>query len=225
MDGNIKLPNCWKSRLQEEFDQKYMHDIKSFLANELSKGKVIYPPINKIFEALNLTLFEGVRIVIVGQDPYHGPNQAHGLSFSVNSEVTIPPSLRNIFKELLENFPNTILSHGNLSGWAKQGVLLLNSSLTVEANKPNSHQAIGWEQFTNSIIRICSQAGSKVFMLWGKNARDKAALIDQDNNLILQAAHPSPLSAHNGFFGCQHFAKANDYLSKNGFQKIDWNIT
>ena len=177
MDDNIKLPDCWKSRLQDEFAKEYMQEIKSFLVNELSKGRVIYPPINKIFEALNLTSFEEVKIVIVGQDPYHGPNQAHGLSFSVNSEVTIPPSLKNIFKELLENFPNTILSHGNLSGWAKQGVLLLNSSLTVEANKPNSHQGIGWEQFTNSIIKICSQAGSKVFMLWGRNARDKTCLL------------------------------------------------
>lgn len=224
MDKNIKLPDCWKSRLKNEFAMEYMQDIRTFLVSELSKGKVIYPPINKIFEALNLTLFADVKIIIIGQDPYHGVDQAHGLSFSVNSEVTLPPSLKNIFKELQNNFPDIILSHGNLSEWAKQGVLLLNSSLTVEANKPNSHQGIGWDLFTDSVVRNCSQAGSKVFMLWGRNAKNKLKLIDQNNNLVLEAAHPSPLSAHNGFFGCKHFVKANSYLSKKGYQEIDWNI-
>jgi len=224
MDKNIKLPDCWKSRLKNEFAMEYMQDIRRFLVSELSKGKVIYPPINKIFEALNLTLFADVKIIIIGQDPYHGVDQAHGLSFSVNSEVTLPPSLKNIFKELQNNFPDIILSHGNLSEWAKQGVLLLNSSLTVEANKPNSHQGIGWDLFTDSVVRNCSQAGSKVFMLWGRNAKNKLKLIDQNNNLVLEAAHPSPLSAHNGFFGCKHFVKANSYLSKKGYQEIDWNI-
>ncbi|MEK9650398.1 MAG: uracil-DNA glycosylase [Gammaproteobacteria bacterium] len=224
IDKNIKLPECWKSKLKNEFAAQYMQDIRTFLASELEKGKVIYPPINKIFEALNLTLFAEVKIIIVGQDPYHGIGQAHGLSFSVNTNQVLPPSLKNIYQELRNNYPNITLSHGNLSAWARQGVLLLNSSLTVEANKPNSHQQIGWEFFTNSIISHCSESGSKVFMLWGRNARNKSSLIDKTKNLVLEAVHPSPLSAHNGFFGCKHFLRANHYLSQIGCQEVNWSI-
>lgn len=224
MESKIKLPDCWMSVLSDEFSKPYMQDIRKFLASELNKNKVIYPPIDSIFDALKSTPFNKVKIVLLGQDPYHGHGQAHGLSFSVNSSMPIPPSLKNIFKEVLANYPNCTFRNGNLASWAEQGVLLLNASLTVEANKPNSHQDIGWNFFTDAVIKCCSQSGKKVFMLWGRYAREKIKLINSQNNLILEAAHPSPLSAHNGFFGCKHFLRANQYLEEQQVSKINWSI-
>lgn len=224
MESKVKLPDCWMSVLGDEFTKPYMQDIRKFLATELSKKKVIYPPIDSIFEALTSTPFSKVKIIVLGQDPYHGYGQAHGLSFSVNSSMPIPPSLRNIFKEVLANYPNSTFRNGNLASWAEQGVLLLNSSLTVEANKPNSHQNIGWNFFTDAVIKCCSQSGKKVFMLWGRHAREKIKLINSENNLVLEAAHPSPLSAHQGFIGCNHFLKANQYLEEQKLSKINWDV-
>ena len=210
--------------LDEEFKKDYFRNMLEFLC-EINKKETIYPPVENIFSALNQTSFDKVKVVIMGQDPYHAPNQANGLAFSVNKNVKVPPSLRNIFKELQSDIGCTIPDHGDLSSWAKQGVLLLNATLTVTAGKAGSHQKKGWEIFTDNIIKTLSQNKSHiVFMLWGAYAREKESLISNKNHLILKAAHPSPLSANNGFFRCGHFSKANEFLKKNGMEEINWQL-
>ena len=216
----------WLAVLKEEFEKDYMKSLKSFLQEEKQNGTLVYPKGADIFNALNTTPFDKVKVVILGQDPYHGKGQAHGLSFSVQRGVAVPPSLKNIYKELesdIENFkaPN----HGNLTHWAEQGVLLLNATLTVRASEAGSHQNRGWEIFTDEIIRALSEKREHlVFLLWGKYAQAKAALIDQRKHYVLTAAHPSPFSAYNGFFGSKHFSKANQLLVQNNITPIDWNL-
>jgi len=206
-----------------EFDQPYMKALKSFLQAEKAAKQVVYPRGDDIFNALNITSFDDVEVVILGQDPYHGPDQAHGLSFSVRAGVALPPSLKNIYKEIEQEFDVKMPRKGDLTGWAKQGVLLLNATLTVRATQAGSHQGKGWEQFTDAIIRALNDRGEHiVFMLWGSYAQKKGAFIDRKKHLVLEAPHPSPLSAHRGFLGCGHFKKANDYLVKNGRKPIDW---
>ncbi|MDQ0965532.1 uracil-DNA glycosylase [Flavobacterium sp. W4I14] len=216
----------WLAVLEEEFEKDYMKSLKSFLQEEKNKGATVYPKGTDIFNALNTTPFDRVKVVILGQDPYHGAGQAHGLSFSVQRGVAVPPSLKNIYKELetdIEGFkaPN----HGHLTHWAEQGVLLLNATLTVRASEAGSHQNRGWEIFTDEIIKALSQKREHiVFLLWGKYAQQKAALIDQKKHYVLTAAHPSPFSAYNGFFGSKHFSKANQLLVQNNLSPIDWNL-
>lgn len=216
----------WLAVLEEEFEKDYMKSLKSFLLEEKEKGHKVYPKGADIFNALNTTPFDKVKVVILGQDPYHGINQAHGLSFSVQKGVAIPPSLKNIYKELetdIEGFKTP--QHGNLMYWAEQGVLLLNATLTVRASEAGSHQNRGWEIFTDEIIKALSDKREHiVFLLWGKYAQQKAALIDQKKHYILTAAHPSPFSAHYGFFGSKHFSKANQLLVQNNLAPIDWKI-
>ncbi|MBN9484060.1 MAG: uracil-DNA glycosylase [Bacteroidetes bacterium 43-93] len=220
---NVQIEDSWKEQLKNEFRQPYFTEIANFLKAEKAAGKVIYPPGKFIFNAFNTTPFNDVKVVILGQDPYHNPGQAHGLSFSVPLGVPPPPSLVNIFKEQHEDLGIDIPNHGNLEKWAKQGVLLLNAALTVEANKPMSHSKIGWHHFTDDVIRIISEKKDHVvFMLWGSFAKSKQDLIDKSKHLVLTAAHPSPLSAHNGFFGCHHFSKANKWLQDKGMKPIDW---
>ena len=203
-----------------------MKKLSQFLKTEKSKGKIIYPQGDQIFAALDKTPLGEVKVVILGQDPYHGPNQAHGLSFSVPHGEKIPPSLRNIYKEIGDDIAVAAPTHGNLESWASQGVLLLNSVLTVEAGQAGSHQGRGWERFTDAIIEIVSHhAEHVVFMLWGSYAQKKGAVIDSAKHCVLKAPHPSPLSAHRGFLGCKHFSKANAYLSDRGRTAIDWSIT
>jgi uracil-DNA glycosylase len=194
-----------------------------FVAAEKRRGKTVYPSNDNIFRALDLTPIENVKVVILGQDPYHGPNQAHGLSFSVQKGVRVPPSLKNIYKELNADIGMPIPDHGFLEGWAKQGVLLLNTTLTVEAGQAASHQGRGWEDFTDAIIReVNNLSHPVVFMLWGSYAQKKADMIDRAKHLVLTAPHPSPLSAHRGFLGCKHFSKANEFLKRQGQTEIDW---
>lgn len=220
----IKLNNDWDELLKDEFEKDYYKKLRGFLAQEY-KTKTIYPNMYKIFEALKLTSYKDTKIVILGQDPYHGPNQAHGLSFSVEKGVQTPPSLLNIYKELKSTLNCYIPNNGNLTSWAKQGVLLLNTSLTVRAGEANSHRNIGWEIFTDKIISLLNEREEPViFILWGKNAKDKVKLIDTNRHYILTAAHPSPLSASRGFFGCNHFEKANDILKNLNKEPIDWQI-
>jgi len=215
----------WKSALASEFEKGYFQDLTSMLRSEKQAGKLIYPPGPLIFNAFNTTPLNHVKIVILGQDPYHGPGQAHGLSFSVPSGVPIPPSLQNIFKELHEDLKIPIPKSGDLEAWAKQGVLLLNASLTVEAGLANSHVKLGWHHFTDAVIRTVSQQCQHVvFMLWGRFAQSKSGLIDTNKHLILQTVHPSPLSAYNGFLGCRHFSKANRWLEEQGLKTIDWSL-
>lgn len=222
---NPKIESGWFIALQPEFESEYFLALKKFLIEEKAAGKTVYPPGKEIFNAFDLCPFEKVKCVILGQDPYHGPNQAHGLSFSVKNGIKPPPSLVNIFKELKSDLGIDIPSHGNLTQWAKQGVLLLNATLTVEKKKPGSHQRKGWEEFTNAAIRVLSEKKDHlVFMLWGRFAQSKAELISKEKHLILQAAHPSPFSAHNGFFGCRHFSQCNIYLKKQGKTEINWKI-
>jgi len=219
----IKLELSWLSLLEDEFKKPYMQGLRDFLLAEKQQSKVIYPKSDLIFNALNTTLFDDVKVVILGQDPYHGPGQAHGLCFSVLPDVRIPPSLLNIFKELHQDLGFEIPKHGYLQSWAEQGVLLLNATLTVEQNQAGSHQKKGWEQFTDSIVQLLNkQCEGLVFLLWGNYAQNKGALIDTKKHLVLKAPHPSPLSAHRGFFGTQHFSKTNTYLVKQGHQPIDW---
>jgi uracil-DNA glycosylase len=203
-----------------------MLGLTQFLEQEEEQGTIVYPKHSDVFNAFNLTPFNEVRVVILGQDPYHGANQAHGLSFSVQKGVAVPPSLKNIYKELQADIPGfKIPAHGDLSSWAKQGVLLLNATLTVRAGEPGSHQKMGWEQFTDQAIRALSeQREGLVFMLWGRYAQAKASLINPTKHVVLTAAHPSPFSAYNGFFGCSHFSKANAYLVKKGEKPIVWQI-
>ena len=216
----------WSDLLSEEKQKKYFQNILSFLNDEYSQQKIIFPKKSDIFNAFKYTTFENLKVVILGQDPYHDHNQAHGLAFSVQKNIKIPPSLKNIYKELshsLENFnePN----HGDLSKWAKQGVFLLNTSLTVEAHKANSHKDIGWSIFTDEVIKKISQNKSNVvFMLWGGNAKKKKTLIDSSKHLILESSHPSPLSVYRGFLGCNHFKICNDFLLEKKLNTIDWNL-
>lgn len=219
---DVKIEQSWKALLQEEFDKPYFVELTDFVRAEY-KSYRIYPPGSQIFNAFNLCPFDKVKVVIIGQDPYHGPGQAHGLCFSVNDGVPFPPSLRNIFKEVNADTGAPIPQSGNLTRWATQGVLLLNATLTVREHSAGSHQRRGWETFTDAVIRIISEQKSKVvFILWGAYAQSKASLIDSSRHLVLRSVHPSPLSAHAGFFGNHHFSLANDYLVRNGFTSIDW---
>jgi uracil-DNA glycosylase len=223
MDVNIE-PG-WKQELKDEFDKPYFEKIVHFLKEEKQAGKTIYPPGKLIFNAFDNTPFANVKVVIIGQDPYHNPGQAHGLCFSVPDGVPPPPSLVNIFKELREDLGIPIPQTGNLEKWTRQGVLLLNASLTVEVNKPMSHSQVGWHVFTDEVIRhISTHKDHVVFMLWGRFAQNKEALIDTAKHKILKAAHPSPLSASSGFFGCRHFSKANSWLAEMGEKPIDWSL-
>lgn len=223
---NVKLEESWKEVLKEEFEKEYMKKLRHFLQSQLEQGYIIYPQKRLIFNAFEHTPFYKTKVVILGQDPYHGANQAHGLSFSVPYGVRIPPSLQNIFKELKAEYEDfQIPKHGNLSQWANQGVLLLNATLTVQAGNAGSHQHQGWEQFTDTVIRkLSEQRSGIVFLLWGKYAQAKAQLIDGKKHFILTAAHPSPFSAYQGFFGCGHFLKTNELLERNGEKGIDWRI-
>lgn len=222
---DVKIEDSWKTVLKNEFRKPYFLEAVTFLKTEKALGKTIYPPGSLIFNAFNTTPFQQVKVVLLGQDPYHGKGQAHGLSFSVPQGVKPPPSLMNIFKELHDDIGITFPSHGNLTRWAQQGVLLLNASLSVRENEPLSHSSIGWTSFTDSVIsKISSEKQHVVFLLWGKYAQQKQELIDETKHLVLKAAHPSPFSAYSGFFGCRHFSKTNEYLVKNGLDPIDWSI-
>jgi uracil-DNA glycosylase len=225
MSDNIQIESSWKALLKNEFNQDYFTQIKEFILNEKAKGKEVYPPGKLMFNAFNLTPFEQVKVVIIGQDPYHGVGQAHGLSFSVPLGVKTPPSLQNIYKEIQQDLGFSIPDHGNLASWAQQGVLLLNAVLSVNANEPASHKAAGWENFTNAVIyHLSQQRQNLVFLLWGRFAQEKELLIDASKHLILKAAHPSPFSAYQGFMGCKHFSKTNAYLLNCGIAPIDWQI-
>lgn len=220
---NIKIESSWKEVLKEEFSQPYFEQIVGFLKTEKAAGKIIYPPGPLIFNAFDKTPFKKVKVVLLGQDPYHNPGQAHGLSFSVPKGVAMPPSLVNIFKEIKTDLGISLPAHGDLEKWAKQGVLLLNASLTVRKNEPGSHSKIGWLTFTNAVIQqISDEKKDVVFLLWGRFAHEKQALIDETKHAVLKAAHPSPFSADKGFFGCRHFSKTNAYLTKHGLDPIDW---
>ena len=222
---SIKLASSWMNVLGDEFNQPYMQELKQFLLQEKSAGHTVYPKGNDIFNAFNTTSFDKVKIVILGQDPYHGMGQAHGLAFSVRSGIALPPSLVNIYTEIENEFGIKMPPQGDLTGWAKQGVLLLNATLTVQAGRAGSHQGRGWEQFTDTVIqKLDSQSEHIVFMLWGSYAQKKGAFIDRKKHLVLTAPHPSPLSAYRGFFGCGHFKKANDYLMQYGHSPIDWTL-
>jgi len=224
---DVKIEQGWKTLLSEEFSKEYFKYVVTWLKTEKISNSKIYPPGPLIFNAFEQTPLEKLKVVIIGQDPYHGPGQAHGLSFSVPNGIKPPPSLQNIFKEIESDLgfrmpPN----YGNLTYWAQQGVLLLNASLTVRANEPMSHSKIGWMEFTDAVIRKIS-AGKKniIFLLWGKFAQEKQPLIDETRHFVLKAAHPSPFSADKGFFGCKHFSKTNEYLLRNGIEPIDWYIS
>jgi uracil-DNA glycosylase len=221
----VTLNESWKAPLQAEFEAPYMTALKEFLVAERDKGKRIFPKGSEWFHALDATPLEQVRVVILGQDPYHGEGQAHGLCFSVKPGVRPPPSLINIYKEMKTDLGLDPPPHGNLEGWAKQGVLLLNAVLTVEAGLAASHQGKGWERFTDAVIRLVNdQSRPVVFILWGAYAQRKAAFVDRNRHLVLASAHPSPLSAHNGFFGSKPFSKANEFLIANGQDPIDWDL-
>ncbi len=224
-DQSIKLEPSWLAALEDEFQQPYMVSLKTFLKQQKSQGKIIYPASNNWFNAFNSTPFDQVKVVILGQDPYHGPGQAHGLCFSVLPGVPFPPSLLNIFKEIESDLGISGPANGCLQGWAEQGVLLLNATLTVERNRAGSHQGKGWEQFTDRAIQaLDQQRDGLVFLLWGSYAQKKGHFIDSRKHLILKAPHPSPLSAHRGFLGCGHFSKTNKWLEQHGLQAVDWSV-
>ncbi|MFM1896881.1 MAG: uracil-DNA glycosylase [Pseudomonadota bacterium] len=221
----VRLHESWKQQLLGEFDKPYMVALRAFLTAEKQRGRQIYPPGELIFNALNSTPFDQVRVVILGQDPYHGPGQAHGLCFSVLPGVPVPPSLQNIFKELQQDLGILPPGHGCLAAWAAQGVLLLNAVLTVEAGKAASHEGRGWEEFTDVVVsRLNAGRCHLVFLLWGSYAQRKGAIIDRQRHLVLQSPHPSPLSASRGFFGNRHFSRANAYLREQGLGEIDWRL-
>jgi uracil-DNA glycosylase len=223
---SIKIEESWKLRLKEEFEKPYFLQLIEHLKAEKALNRQIYPAGANIFKAFDSTPFDKVKLVILGQDPYHGTGQAHGLSFSVQDGVAIPRSLQNIFKELHSDIGIPIPQSGNLTAWAERGVLLLNASLTVRANEPASHAQLGWLTFTDEVIRILSaEKKGLVFLLWGKFAQEKQILIDDSKHLILKAAHPSPFSADKGFFGCNHFSKANDFFVKKGSDPINWKLS
>ncbi|MCC6073604.1 uracil-DNA glycosylase [Pseudomonas sp. GCM10022188] len=223
--NRIKLEPGWKAALHAEFEQPYMQALSEFLRSEKAAGKQIFPPGGLIFHALDSTPLERVKVVIIGQDPYHGPGQAHGLCFSVQPGVPVPPSLQNIFKELKRDLNIDPPNHGSLQHWADQGVLLLNTSLTVEQGKAGSHAGAGWQQFTDRVIEVVSQQRPHVvFLLWGAHAQSKERLIDPTKHLILRSPHPSPLSAHRGFIGNGHFSRTNRFLEQHGLAPIDWRL-
>lgn len=222
---DIQIEESWKKVLKDEFEKTYFQHIITFLKAEKASGKIIYPPGSLIFNAFKQTPFDRVKVVILGQDPYHNKGQAHGLSFSVPNGVARPPSLMNIFKELKSDLGIEIPGNGNLEKWAQQGVLLLNASLTVREKEPGCHAPIGWLQFTDQVIKkISDEKEGIIFLLWGKFAHEKQSLIDETKHYVLKAAHPSPLSAYNGFFGCKHFSKTNELLMKQHKMPIDWKI-
>lgn len=219
---NVQIEESWKAHLQPEFEKDYFRTLTDFVRNEYTTC-AIYPPGKLIFNAFNLCPFDKVKVVIIGQDPYHGPGQAHGLCFSVNDGVPFPPSLVNIFKEIKNDIGTDAPATGNLTRWAEQGVLLLNATLTVRAHQAGSHQNRGWETFTDAAIRVLAEEKEHlVFILWGAYAQRKGAFIDRNKHLVLTSAHPSPLSAYNGFFGNKHFSKTNDYLKAHGEKEIEW---
>ncbi len=225
MTASIKLREDWKNPLLPTLQSETMTKLRSFLQAELAAGKIIYPPMNQVFAALDATPLAQVKVVILGQDPYPGANQAHGLSFSVAPGIAVPRSLKNIFQELKLDLGVSPSLQGNLMPWAKQGVLLLNAVLTVEANQINSHKGRGWEQFTDAVIDVVNESvPHAVFMLWGKQAQEKGARVDCSRHLVLKAPHPSPMSAHQGFFGCGHFRLANEYLVQHQLAAIDWQL-
>ena len=218
------IESSWYEVLKQEFEEPYFYEIKSFLIQE-KRQYIVYPPSQLIFNAFNLTPFDKVKVVILGQDPYHNVGQAHGLAFSVPNGIMPPPSLKNIFKELQSDIGMPIPTNGNLESWAREGVLLLNSCLTVRANNPASHQGIGWQRFTDAAINALSEKKEHiVFLLWGNYAIAKEKLIDTRKHLVLKTVHPSPLSANRGFFGCRHFSQTNTYLSSNGISPIKWDV-
>ena len=219
---DVRIEDSWKARLQDEFDKPYFAALTQFVRNEYAAGTV-YPPGREMFAAFDACPFDDVRVVILGQDPYHEPGQAHGLCFSVNDGVQFPPSLVNIFKEIESDLGRPMPSSGNLMRWAKQGVLLLNATLTVRAHQAGSHQNKGWEAFTDAVIhRVATERNHIVFILWGSYAQRKGSFIDRNRHCVLQSPHPSPLSAYRGFFGNKHFSRANAYLIENGYKPIDW---
>ncbi|MGX4676149.1 uracil-DNA glycosylase [SAR92 clade bacterium H246] len=223
--NTVKLEPSWLNVLGGEFDQPYMQQLREFLVQQKGAGRVIYPPCSQWFSAFNSTPFDQVRVVILGQDPYHGPNQAHGLCFSVMPGVKVPPSLINIYKELQDDLAVQPPAHGCLTSWAEQGVLLLNATLTVEQANAGAHQGKGWERFTDQAIRALNdQRDGIVFLLWGSYAHKKGAFIDQSRHLVLKSVHPSPLSAYRGFLGCKHFSTANNYLQQRDQPAIDWQL-
>lgn len=222
---NVQLEDSWKELLADEFKKDYMIRLREFLQGEIKAGKVIYPKGSEYFHALNSTPFDKVSVVILGQDPYHGPNQAHGLCFSVKPGIPTPPSLVNIYKELKSDLDIPPANHGYLQAWADQGVLLLNNVLTVEQGKAGSHHGKGWEIFTSRIVELLNEKREGlVFLLWGSPAQQKGKTVDPSRHLVLKAPHPSPLSAHRGFFGCEHFSKTNAYLEKQGRPQINWRL-
>ncbi len=219
------MEKSWEEKLSTEFKKPYMANLRNFLKQEYSAGKTIYPDKSEYFAAFDSTPYDDVKVVILGQDPYHGPGQAHGLCFSVKPGVKAPPSLVNIYKEIKEDLGITNPDHGYLASWAEQGVLLLNSVMTVEKGMAASHRNRGWEEFTDSVIAVLNQREKPmVFVLWGSYAQKKGAIVDSKKHLVLKGPHPSPLSAHRGFFGCRHFSKANSFLIKTGQAPIDWEL-
>lgn len=224
-DDRIKLEPSWKDALRDEFDKPYMNALRNFLQQEKALGKTVFPPGPLIFNALNLTPLDRVKVVILGQDPYHGPGQAHGLCFSVQPGIAVPPSLQNVYKELKRDLNLDMPAHGCLERWAEQGVLLLNTSLTVEQGRAGSHAKVGWQSFTDRIIEVASaERPHLAFMLWGAHAQGKSPLIDPTKHLLLKSVHPSPLSAHRGFLGNGHFSRANQFLRQHGMSPIDWRL-
>lgn len=222
MKSDVKIEASWKEALKDEFEKPYFTELTKFVRDEY-KNATVYPPPKFIFHAFELCPFDKVRVVILGQDPYHGVGQAHGLCFSVPENIAVPPSLQNIYKEIQSDLEVSPPSGGNLESWSKQGLLLLNATLTVRAGSPGSHQHKGWEEFTDAAIRALSgQKEHLVFILWGRYAQEKGAHIDSKKHLVLKAAHPSPFSAYNGFFGCKHFSKTNEYLKAHGGKPIEW---
>ncbi len=222
MSVDVKIASSWKSKLESEFQKPYFDKLSQFVKEEY-QTQVIYPPGKEIFRAFDCAHFDHLKVVIIGQDPYHGPGQANGLCFSVSEGVTMPPSLKNIFKEIYSDLGKPIPKSGELERWANQGVLLLNATLTVRASAPGSHQKKGWETFTDAVIKeISDQKNNMVFLLWGAYAQKKGEIIDRNKHLVLMSAHPSPFSADRGFFGCKHFSKTNEYLKSKGLKEIDW---
>jgi len=219
---NVRISESWKKKLQPEFEKTYFRDLVDFVKKEYTQYAV-YPTGTNIFNAFEQCAFDKLKVVIIGQDPYHGPGQAHGLCFSVNNNIAMPPSLINIFKEIENDLGKSKPGNGNLERWAKQGVLLLNATLTVRANTPGSHQNKGWETFTDSVIRILSEEKDNiVFLLWGAYAQRKGTIIDESKHKVLKSAHPSPFAAHKGFFGNKHFSQTNTFLLSKGLEPIDW---
>ena len=223
--NKVRIHESWKRELNDEFSSMYMKNLRTFLKQELKLEKKIFPPMNKVFNAFNLTPFTNVKIVLVGQDPYHGNGQANGLSFSVEENIKIPPSLQNIFKELFTDLRLTSPQNGSLEKWAKQGVLLLNNCLTVEKGLPGSHQGKGWEKFTDKVLQTVNDKKKHiVFILWGRKAQEKGNFLDKNRHLVIESSHPSPFSAHTGFFGSKPFSRANKYLLEKRIEPIDWQL-